>query len=369
MKTLYDVLDIRPGADAAAVQAAFRKAVKAHHPDLNAGDPKAAERVRRIIAAHAVLRDEAQREAYDRQLLLDRLEWRAVVVRCVLQCTVAAVIVSGAIVGGDRLFVSNRTDARNLPRVEASAAPPPAGIAATDPPSAGALGRDRLDGRPVSVIVSMAFDAIEASREPRAGSAPTIAGDEPPSDSRPNTATPGQKPDIVRSVALSEVDRAIAEIDQLIRLAPADANAYVSRGKAWERRGDQDRALADYDQAIRIDPSNSALFQERGMLWQRRGALDSALIDLDRAIRFSFADARIYRVRGLVWYEKRRYDRAMADLNQAIKLDPQYAEAYVSRGTVLHHKGDIRRAFADIGQAMRIDPDILDDTRRSTRIE
>src|SRR5262245_31251433 len=117
MKTLYDVLAIRPDADAATVQAAFRTAVKAHHPDLNAGDPKAAERVRQIIAAHAVLRDEALREAYDRQLLLDRLEWRAVVIRCVLQCTVAAAIVSVGIIGADRLLVSNRTGARNLPHV------------------------------------------------------------------------------------------------------------------------------------------------------------------------------------------------------------------------------------------------------------
>src|SRR5262245_2540004 len=252
MKTLYDVLDIRADADAAAVQAAFRKAVKANHPDLNAGDPKAAERARRIIAAHAVLRDEVQREAYDRQLLIDRLEWRAVVVRCVLQCTVAAAIVSAAIVGGDRLLGSNRSGAHNPPPVEASAAPPPDVIAATAAPAGGALGRDRLDGRPVSVIISMAFDALEASREPPPD------GAAPPIDSQPNTANPEQEPDIVRPVALSEVDRAIAEIDQLIRLAPADANAYVSRGKAWERRGDQDRALADYDQAIRIDPSNSA---------------------------------------------------------------------------------------------------------------
>jgi tetratricopeptide (TPR) repeat protein len=369
MKTLYGVLDIRPDADTATVQAAFRKAVKAHHPDLNAGDPKAAERVRRIIAAHAILRDEARREAYDRQLLLDRRQWRAVVIRCVLQCAVAAAIVSASILGGDALLVFDRTGERNHPRVDASGAPPPAVIAATALPAVGALGRDRLDAKPVSVIVSLAFDAIEASGETLAGGAPPIAGDEPPIDGRPNTANPDQEPDVVWPVALSEVDRAMAEFDQVILLAPADANAYVSRGKAWERRGDHDRALADYDQAIRIDPGNSALLHERGRLWQRRGALDSALIDLDRAIRFSFADARIYRQRGLVWYEKRRYDRALADLNRAIKLAPRYAEAYVSRSTVLHHKGDIRRAFADIGRAMRIDPDILDNVRRSIRIE
>ena len=45
MKTLYDLLGALPDDDADDIRAAFRKAVKESHPDLNAGDPDTALRV------------------------------------------------------------------------------------------------------------------------------------------------------------------------------------------------------------------------------------------------------------------------------------------------------------------------------------
>ena len=54
MQTLYELLGAHPDDDADGVKSAFREAVKAHHPDLNAGDPEAASRSRQIPAAKAI---------------------------------------------------------------------------------------------------------------------------------------------------------------------------------------------------------------------------------------------------------------------------------------------------------------------------
>src|SRR5258708_38785379 len=69
-KTLYDLLRVRRGDGAEALQSAFRNAAKANHPDLNPGDPGAPRRFRQVVAAYAILRAAEHREAYDR--LLDR---------------------------------------------------------------------------------------------------------------------------------------------------------------------------------------------------------------------------------------------------------------------------------------------------------
>ena len=61
MKTLYDLLGALPDDDAESLRAAFRKAVKANHPDRNPGDPGAEEKFRRIVRANAILSDERQR--------------------------------------------------------------------------------------------------------------------------------------------------------------------------------------------------------------------------------------------------------------------------------------------------------------------
>ena len=57
MRTLYDLLGVGSDADDEALNKAFRQAAKAHHPDLNAGDPDAARRFRQIATAIEILRE------------------------------------------------------------------------------------------------------------------------------------------------------------------------------------------------------------------------------------------------------------------------------------------------------------------------
>src|SRR5439155_20609193 len=68
MATLYDLLGALPDDDADGLRAAFRKAAKANHPDVNPGNPEAAERFRRIVRANGILSDVQQRAAYERLL-------------------------------------------------------------------------------------------------------------------------------------------------------------------------------------------------------------------------------------------------------------------------------------------------------------
>ncbi|MBO0800306.1 MAG: DnaJ domain-containing protein, partial [Blastocatellia bacterium] len=72
MTSLYDLLGARADDDEQAIKKAFRKAVRANHPDLHPDDPDAVLRFRRIITASAILRDPKQRAAYDELLELER---------------------------------------------------------------------------------------------------------------------------------------------------------------------------------------------------------------------------------------------------------------------------------------------------------
>jgi curved DNA-binding protein CbpA len=68
MIDLYELLGVRPDDDAEGLKHAFRKAAKASHPDIHAGDPDAPTRFRCIVKAYEILRDQEQRAAYDRLL-------------------------------------------------------------------------------------------------------------------------------------------------------------------------------------------------------------------------------------------------------------------------------------------------------------
>jgi curved DNA-binding protein CbpA len=72
MKTLYDVLGVRPNDDGAECKRAFRVAVKTCHPDIHADNPDASVRFRQVVEAYEVLRDPETRAAYDGLLELER---------------------------------------------------------------------------------------------------------------------------------------------------------------------------------------------------------------------------------------------------------------------------------------------------------
>jgi curved DNA-binding protein CbpA len=111
MGTLYDLLGALPGDDADGLRAAFRRAAKATHPDMNADDPDAPRRFRELMRAYDILIDTDQRTTYD-ELLAIALQPPAAAkstrvyerVRKYASNTMAATIISGLLVVGYTLF-------------------------------------------------------------------------------------------------------------------------------------------------------------------------------------------------------------------------------------------------------------------------
>ena len=63
---LYQVLGVRRNASVAEIRRAYQKAARQLHPDLNPGDPVAAQRFRAISEAFEILADAQRRGGYDR---------------------------------------------------------------------------------------------------------------------------------------------------------------------------------------------------------------------------------------------------------------------------------------------------------------
>jgi curved DNA-binding protein CbpA len=104
MKTLYDVLNIRADDDAESVRKAFRKAAKANHPDLNAGDPDAQSRFAQIVRANTILRDPELRAIYDGMLEFEGQQCRPQS-KLVVIFNAARSIAANAIIGFVLAFV------------------------------------------------------------------------------------------------------------------------------------------------------------------------------------------------------------------------------------------------------------------------
>ena len=65
IRDYYEVLGVPRTASQKEIKAAFRKLARKHHPDVNPGDPGAAEQFKEINEAHEVLGDPEKRKKYD----------------------------------------------------------------------------------------------------------------------------------------------------------------------------------------------------------------------------------------------------------------------------------------------------------------
>jgi curved DNA-binding protein CbpA len=197
MRTLYDVLGVRPDVDGEAIRLAFRTLAKAWHPDANIGDRWSERRFKQITAAYTTLGHPATRAAYDERLGATRgLRKRRILE--VIFC-VAIAIVS---------FALEKTGIELYREVSAASAP---AVASGEPAVTGALA-DRRSSIPLA-----AASQIPAERAAAAAAEPAEA--ELPSNRAPPPLPERGQPAGSREANAAALDRGAAP--QLVDPAPA----------------------------------------------------------------------------------------------------------------------------------------------------
>ena len=86
---------------------------------------------------------------------------------------------------------------------------------------------------------------------------------------------------------------------------------YTNRGNAYRDKRDLDHAIADYNEAIRLDPEHIMAFNNRGVTYSYKGDLDRALADYNEAIRINPKFAMAFGNRGSAYSDKGDLDRAI----------------------------------------------------------
>ena len=189
------------------------------------------------------------------------------------------------------------------------------------------------------------------------------------------------------SEQVGQIESAIADCSEAIRLNSRAGQAYLTRGLAYADKGDWDKAIADYSTALRLEPGMASetrprlatAYCNRGTACATTHAWDRAISDLTNARTFADAEPtyafqrdqwhagsevdRInqqlvgaYVTRSGIYAKKKDWDRAIAAIDQVVRLDPQCPLTYMERADLYEKKGDQAKAIADMGEAIRLDP-------------
>jgi tetratricopeptide (TPR) repeat protein len=155
-------------------------------------------------------------------------------------------------------------------------------------------------------------------------------------------------------------DRSISACSKLLNggLTSVRAGAFHNRGLAWAAKGNLDQAVSDIGQGIRLDPRRAYRWQERGEIYTRQGKYEQAIADLTEAIRIDpVARAFRFHHRAAAYRGLGDLARAIADFDEAIRLDPVARSfRFYDLGNALRDAGLYDRALAAYDTALKLEP-------------
>ncbi len=167
-----------------------------------------------------------------------------------------------------------------------------------------------------------------------------------------------------------ELDIAIGDMNEAIRLNPSEGAWFVSRGLLWKGKIDYDKAIVDYSEAIRLNPKNGVAYDNRGTSWDAKQEYNKAISDYTDALKFTdsnlqvgilgeseitgsdsdtMVNSRAFTLnrRGGLWSKIGDYGKALADIEEAIRLDPRYDRPYINRHLIWEMQGAWDKVLAD----------------------
>ena len=154
------------------------------------------------------------------------------------------------------------------------------------------------------------------------------------------------------------LDKAISDYDTTIHFNPNLAGAYYDRSIAYGLKGDYNQAIRDETEAIRrgnpVDQPD--FYYNRGVSYESMGNLDKALADYNKAIHLAPNELKNYRGRASVLEDMDQLDKARADWDQVARLNPRDTNGYRFRGSAHFAKGDYKAAASDFEKAAHLSP-------------
>jgi tetratricopeptide (TPR) repeat protein len=149
---------------------------------------------------------------------------------------------------------------------------------------------------------------------------------------------------------------ALKDYEELVRLAPREADAHTRHASALVALSSYDRAVAAYNRALELDGKNAQTWADKAdclRLWAdlfEVGALVGEKLTegraaADAALKLDPQHAMAHAVRGAILTHLTGYDEALRSLNAALGSDPNYQWARKERAKALYFRGDAQRAL------------------------
>lgn len=151
-------------------------------------------------------------------------------------------------------------------------------------------------------------------------------------------------------------NQGLENFNKAIELKPDYIQAYHNRGLLKDNVGDYDSAVQDYSRALEIDPDYFPSLTGRAHIYQKQERFELSILDLNRAINVKKDSFNAYLSRGKAYYKLNNFEFAIKDFDTVLRLNSEIEEAYLYKGNIWYQKCDIEKVIKNYLQAIDIPP-------------
>jgi tetratricopeptide (TPR) repeat protein len=159
-----------------------------------------------------------------------------------------------------------------------------------------------------------------------------------------------------------QFDRAIDEIDKVIKKYPKNAEYIFIRGHIHFDRGNYDTARKDFNKAYELDTRFTRAYFFVGRTAFAEEDYDTALKIFRQVLNYEPKNGEYRFFLGRALEQEERYSQALDEYRRVTIADPDWSErhpeVYIRRARLLNRRGDRSAALKDVRRALEIEPDM-----------
>jgi len=159
---------------------------------------------------------------------------------------------------------------------------------------------------------------------------------------------------------LGQVDEAITNFQQAIRIKPNYWEAHNNLGSALLQKGRVDEAIDQYQVALQINPDCEEACYSLGNALLQKGRVDEAVVQYEKALQINPDDADTCYGLGNALLQKGQVDEAIAQYQKSLQINPAAADSSYNLGNALLQKGRVDEAIAQYEKTLEIKPDYVE---------
>jgi len=150
-------------------------------------------------------------------------------------------------------------------------------------------------------------------------------------------------------------EQAIVKATEAIQQNANSWQAFEIRASASRATGNLDRALADLSEAIRIANKNPSLYCQRAFVHYHKASWNLMKSDCDQALQLDSTDPQAYAYLAIALRGLKQLDQALVAANKAIELDSDYAFGYAVRAETHNYMMRFDNVSKDYEHALKLE--------------